>query len=153
MRKPKTAQFNIIKEMKLTRKQAAFVQYALEHPKESFTEAAAQSYNIKGTRHTAEVIASENLRKPEIMAILNNHDAAAQNTLAEGLKAEKNVYRFNSELKGYELVGVEKDHQSRLKAADSILDRIHGKATQRIESHSTGVTLSVDLTQALQDKT
>lgn len=130
--------------MKLTRKQESFVRHLITNPKASATEAASQSYDVK-SREVAATIAKENLRKPQIMAILGKHDVKAQKALVEGLEAERNVYRFNGDSKSYELVGVEKDHQSRLRAADSILDRLHGKATQRIEQHSTSVNLNLSL--------
>lgn len=49
-----------------------------------------------------------------------------------------------------ELVGTDKQDIA-LRASQDILDRTHGKATQRVEQHTTGVTLTIDLTSSLTD--
>lgn len=132
----------------LTRKQAAFVKHLIDNPKHSATEAAAQAYSIRSARHTAEVIAQENLRKPAIMLELAKHSGNAELVLIRAMEAEKKIYKFNPETKSNEYMGSDPDHAIRIKAADSVLDRVHGKATQRTESVSTGVTINIDLTGA-----
>lgn len=114
----------------LTRKQKAFAQHLLNNPKDSATEAAAQAYKITN-RKSAEVIASENLGRPSIQLYLNEHIDKAKNRVVELVDSDK--------------------EDIALRASDSILDRALGKATQRIEQHTTGVTLTIDLTSALGD--
>ena len=126
------------KQVKLTRKQQRFVEFILNNPKASATEAAMQTYNV-ANRDVAKSVAAENLAKPNILAILANHDLQAQKALSEGLKATKGLYHDG------EMVAEEPDHTVRLRAADSILDRLHGKATQRIEQHTSVVTLNLSL--------
>jgi hypothetical protein len=135
----------------LTRKQSAFVQHLIKNPKDSATEAVAQTYNIRSGRHTAEVIAHENLRKPEIMAELAKYSGSAEMAVIQAMSAEKKNYLFNPETKSYELMDTVADHAIRLRAADSLLDRVHGKATQHVETQSKVVTLNVDLTGMLTD--
>jgi len=125
-------------KQQLTRKQQAFVRYLLANPKASATEAANQTYSV-ANRGVAGTIAVENMQKPAIMAVLEKHDLKAQKVLAEGLQATKGIYANG------EKVDEEIDHQVRLRAADSILDRLHGKATQRVEQHSTSVNLNLSL--------
>lgn len=113
---------------KLSRKQIAFANHLINNPKDSATEAANQTYDVN-SRKSAEVIASENLRKPEIQLYLKEHIDKAK-------------------LKVIELVDSDKDEIA-LKASDSILDRALGKATQRTEVTTQGITLNIDLTSAL----
>lgn len=132
----------------LTRKQQAFVKHLVNNPKDSATEAAAQSYNVK-TRRSAEQIAYENLRKPEIMVVLGKHDINAQKVLAEALQANrKRAEITDRDDKGRPIYAYydEPDHVTRVKAADSILDRLHGKATQRTEVKSQAIQVTIDLT-------
>jgi hypothetical protein len=52
-----------------------------------------------------------------------------------------------------DLLKADKD-EVKLAASKDILDRVHGKATQKIEQSTTGVTLNIDLTglgQAIED--
>jgi hypothetical protein len=121
------------KEKKLTRKQKAFADILLENPKLSATKAALRSYNTTD-RTTASVIATENLAKPSIMKYLNDHASDAENTLLEVMNYSKDSGRENP---SYAAVAVS--------AAKDVLDRVHGKATQKIESHSTSVNLNLSL--------
>jgi hypothetical protein len=57
----------------------------------------------------------------------------------------KRQYGFNPDTKRMELLGEEDDHAIRLRAADSVLDRVYGKATQRLETASTSVSFTIDL--------
>jgi phage terminase small subunit len=118
--------------MKLTRKQKAFADHLINNPKSSATEAAAQAYDIKGKRHTAEVIASDNLRKPEIVSYLSRHSDNIESVLINTV----NDYKDSHEVKERGLA---------INTAMYIHDKIHGKATQRIDSHSTVVEIKLDL--------
>lgn len=111
---------------KLTRKQQAFVRHLLDNPKDSATEAARQAYNVSSD-NSASLIASENLRKPQIMAYLENYSTKAEHTIVKHMVQDK-------------------DKRLSFDAARDILDRLHGKATQRQEVKSTSVTVNVNLT-------
>lgn len=117
--------------MKLTRKQKAFANHLINNPKHSATTAAQNTYNPT-TYESARAIASQNLTNPSIQLYLDEHIDKAK-------------------LKVVELIDSNKDDIA-LRAADSVLDRALGKATQRTEVTTTGITLTVDLTSALADK-
>ena len=110
--------------LKLTRKQKAFADFLKNNPKASATEAAAQTYNVS-TRKSAEVIASENLGKPEIQAYLAKADDHSQMVILQSMYS--------------------KDERLAFDAARDVQDRLHGKATQRVEQHSTSVNLNLSL--------
>jgi len=125
-----TGQFK--KQQKLTRKQKAFVDELVNNPKQSATEAASKVYAVK-ERNTAGVIATENLRKPNIVMALQQHA-----DLAEGV-----------------MIGVMQDwgraerprqREIALNAAFHVHDKIFGKATQKIEQHTEVVRVNINLT-------
>ena len=64
----------------LTRKQQAFVRYLIENPKASATQAVINTYD-KTTYATAGQIASENLRKPQVVSELAKYNNLVENTL------------------------------------------------------------------------
>lgn len=74
--------------------------------------------------------ASQLLKKPEAQVYLQQHVDKATTTVVELLDSQKDDIR--------------------LRSAQDILDRNHGRATQKVEQHSTGITLTIDLTSALQ---
>jgi phage terminase small subunit len=111
--------------MKLTRKQKAFADTLINNPKISATQAAAQTYNTT-TRGSAAITAHENLLKPNVQLYLSAHIDKAKNRIVTLVDSDK--------------------EEIALRASDSILDRALGKATQRIEQHSTSVNLNLDLT-------
>lgn len=84
---------------KLTIKQQRFVKEIVKSG--NGTQAALKAYNIKSDIHTAESMASENMRKPEIVQAINEvfkkEDMnvewvlKGQKKLAEGNKVENNV--------------------------------------------------------------
>lgn len=117
---------------KLTKKQANFVKELLSDSKVSATEAAIRSYNVS-KREVASAIATENLRKPLVMQHLQANASRAEEKIVSLLEADK--------------------QEVQIQAAKDILDRVHGKATQRIEQTTTGVTLTIDLTSALATDT
>lgn len=93
---------------------------------------AAQAYrdvhpNIKAD--IAKVNAAQLMAKPEAQIYLNEHIDKAKQTIVSLMDSDKDDIR--------------------LRSATDVLDRTQGKATQRIEQHTTGVTLSIDLTSAL----
>lgn len=106
----------------LTRKQQAFVDYWLSHPKASGTEAALATYGTDSPVVAAS-IAYENFRKPQILAQLRSFGE-----LAEGM-----------------IVGVIRDwgqsesprkREIALNAAKYGHDKIHGKATAKLDQQS-----------------
>lgn len=125
----KTAQ---ITNKPLTRKQSAFVKHLIEHPKDSGTEAVMQTYDVK-SRQTAESIAYENLRKPQIVTELAKYNNLVENTLINTI----NDYSTSDKL-GQRTLAVD--------TAKYIHDKIHGKATQKIEQQSTKLVINIDLT-------
>ncbi len=94
---------------------------------------ATQAYlevHPNSSRAVAAINAHTLLKKPEAQIYLQQHIDKAQETIVELMTTS------------------EKD-DIRLRAATDVLDRSHGKATQRIEQQTTGVTLTIDLTSAL----
>lgn len=75
---------------------------------------------------TARANSYELLKKPEAQIYLQTHINRAKETVVQLLDSEKDDIK--------------------LRAADSILDRSMGKAIQRSEVNTTGVTLNIDLT-------
>lgn len=120
------------KPRKLTRKQKAFVDELLADKKKSATQAVIDAgYDIKN-RGTAEVIAYENLRKPQILAYMSEKAPMAEQKILELVHSDK--------------------EEIALRASQDVLDRIHGKAVQRQEVQSVGVTLNIDLTGTSQQE-
>jgi len=118
---------------KLTRKQEAFVKELITNPKQSATKAVEKTYNVNSNA-VARAVASENLTKPNVLAHLQANSERAEQVIVDLLKADKD--------------------EVKLAASKDILDRVHGKATQKIEQSTTGVTLNIDLTglgKALED--
>src|SRR5574337_2159053 len=125
--------------MKITRKQKKFADELIKNPKISATEAANRAYNV-ATRRTAEVIASENLRKPEIMLYLENHADKALLHLLE-IDGYSREYGKSGTREGSNYASVATSINR------DILDRTLGKPKQSIEQHTTTVNLNLDLTK------
>lgn len=121
----------LIKQPKLTRKQAVFVQHVVEHPKEPYTEAAIVAYKTED-RNVARSIATENMSKPAIQSALAQYSDLVEDTLSTTVrdwgKADNTRKREIAQ-----------------NAAMYIHDKVHGKATQRIEQTSTTVSITIDL--------
>lgn len=98
--------------------------------KERNATKAYKEVHPNASNMTATVNAHQLLKKPEAQIYLKQHIDKAQETIVDLM------------------VNSEKD-DIRLRAATDVLDRSHGKATQRIEQSTTGVTLNIDLTSAL----
>jgi hypothetical protein len=131
----------------LTRKQAAFVKHLIDNPKASASEAARQTYGKPGkpvTELAARAIASENLTKPNIKLELAKHSGSAESTLLEVMEYSKTLGKTGTGA-GAAYAG------TAIAAAKDILDRVHGKATQRTETVNTTVTLSLSLTEVVGD--
>ncbi len=122
----------------LTSKQAAFVKHLVNNPKDSATEAAAQTYRTSN-RMVAKSIATENLSKPAIQTELAKYNDLVENSLINTINDWQ-----SSDKVGERALAMEQ--------ARFVHDKIHGKATQRAELHATGITLNIDLTSALMDE-
>lgn len=123
----------------LTRKENNFVRHIVENPRLSATSAVQSTYNAK-TYNTAKHMASEIMAKPHIQAELAKYDGEAQVTVYEVMKYSKEYGREGGK-EGASYAGVA------LSAANSLLDRIHGKATQRTENLNVAVELNVNLAE------
>lgn len=115
---------------KLTRKQAVFVRELIDNPKQSNTKAAMVAYNTN--QKIARTIAAENMAKPSIRSHLENAVELVEDTLITTVRdwgRSDNTRR----------------REISQNAAMWIHDKVHGKATQRIESQSTSINLTIDL--------
>lgn len=124
------------KDRPLTPKQKAFVQELLDNPKQSATQAALKTYGKPDkpiNYNTARSLASENLAKPAIQTKLAQYNDMVESTLLQ------TVQEWGSH---------ERPRQREIaqNAAMYIHDKVHGKATQKVETRSEQVTISIDLT-------
>lgn len=120
----------------LTRKQEAFVREIVNNPKISATQAAVETYGKPGqtiSRGTAEQIAFDNLRNPRIVSELSKYNNLVENTLINTIQE----YSISDKL-GERTLAVD--------TAKYVHDKINGKATQRLETASTSVQISINLT-------
>ena len=97
--------------------------------KRNATQAYKQTHP-NASNKVATIEATKLLAKPEAQIYLQEHVNRAKTTVVELLNSEKDDIR--------------------LRSATEILDRNLGKSTQRIEQHTTGITLNIDLSSALQ---
>ena len=121
----------------LTRKQQAFVKHLIEHPKESATKAVQATYSDT-TYRTARQIATENLAKPSIISELSKYNNLVENTLIN------TIDQWGDHDKP-------RQREIAQQAAMYVHDKIHGKAKQSVDVHSTSVTFNIDLTQAPEE--
>lgn len=117
---------------RLTRKQAAFVQQIIDNPKRSATEAASKVYDV-ATRRSAEVIASENLRKPEIIMALGEHSALFESAIV-------------GTVRDWQDSPTPRKREIALDAAKFGHDKIFGKATVKVEQQTQIVQIAINLT-------
>lgn len=125
---------------KLTRKENMFIKHIVNNPKDSATEAAMQSYKTDNRLNAAN-IAVQLQKKPKIMAELAKYSTDAEGNLVKLAKATTD-FALEGGKEGAAYAGVAE------RVNNSILDRLHGKATQRVEANSIAVTLNVDLSAA-----
>lgn len=90
------------------------------------------------TRTTAQSNVSQLLAKPAAQLYLQEHKKEAEETVVEVMQ---NARKQTGNVAFQRLAS---DN------ANSIIDRLDGKATQRVEQTTTGVQLVIDLTSALQ---
>lgn len=129
----------------LTRKHKAFTKEYGANPKISATEAVRRTYNVTSD-HSAEQIAHELLRKPEIRTELAKYESKAENNLM--ILADKSTeLAMTGTREGASYAAVSE------RVNNSIIDRLRGKSTIRTEIQSQAVTLNIDLTGAVEDTT
>lgn len=124
---------NKLADKPLTRKEQSFVKQLLDNPKLSATKAVLQSdYDVK-SYGSARAIASENLAKPHIISRLGQASDIVESALVNTVK---------------DWGGSDKprEREIALDSAKFIHDKVHGKATQRVEQTTTGVSLVINLT-------
>ena len=116
---------------KLTRKQAMFVKELIENPKQSATKAVLKTYNVSNDVVAASV-ASENLRKPQIISHLHNAselvEQALEGTVRDWAREENASKRALA-----------------MDTAKFIHDKVHGKATQKIQTENSNVNIVISL--------
>lgn len=78
---------------------------------------------------TAKVNASKLLAKPEAQIYLKAHTDKAKARVVELIDSDR--------------------QDIALRASEAVLDRELGRPIQRVQTHSTGITLSIDLTSSL----
>lgn len=124
---------------KLTKKTNSFIKQIVDNPKISATQAMVQSdFDIK-SRDTARMMASEYLAKPNVLTELSKYSLDSELTLIKLMNTSSKFSETGTkEGASYATVA--------LNTANSILDRLHGKATQTVSTSSTAVTLNIDLT-------
>jgi phage terminase small subunit len=124
----------------MTGKQKAMITERLKDKTASNAEIIKRAgYRVNGVQ-TASQIYLENMKKPEIASKLND----VVEEMEEVLTTTVRRYRNSDKLPEVILAN---DN------AKWIHDKVAGKATQRIEQTTTGVTLTIDLTSALADTT
>lgn len=131
---------------RLTGKQRQFVQAIVKNPSQPAYKAVQEAgYNAKDM-NVASSIAVENLQKPAILAELAKYDETAQNTVIE-------VMNYSKELGKSGTTAGASYASTAVQSANSLLDRIHGKSTQRTEVTSKAVVLNINLSDVTDTNT
>lgn len=124
--------------VKLTRKQKAFADELINNPKQSATKAVLKTYNVTKAS-TAGVVANENLKKPSIIKYLELHSDKAEEAI---------ITVLNNAISQTDSVGWQRLAKD---TADSILDRVHGKATQKTETNTQNLNINVEASKELDE--
>ena len=129
------------KDRPLTYKQKEFVRELIDNPKQSATQAALKAYSSgdkQPTYQSARVIAHENLTKPNIISKLAQYsdqvESAIMNTMLDWKDEDSPRKR-----------------EIAMDMAKYTHDKIHGKATQRIEQKTEAVVISIDLSTGVNE--
>lgn len=122
----------------LTPKQASYVSAVVDKGM-SKVDAYIQAYDHTGTRKTAHEEASRTARVPQVKLQLDKYSSLAESTMITVMEDSARYAKTGTkEGAAYASVAVS--------AAKDVLDRVHGKATQRVETTSKAVILNIDLT-------
>lgn len=126
----------------LTRKETAYIKYLNDNPTASKRQAVKAVYDIAPTAstNTADKMIAKIEKRPSVLAILNAHASRAEELLQE-LTETSMEYARGGGKDGASYAGVAE------KALNSVLDRVHGKATQTVDMNVQAVNLNIDLTQ------
>lgn len=127
---------------KPTRKETAFARYLVDNPTSTITEAYRAVYNWNGSHEGAMHEASQTHQKPTVKLELAKYSSQAESVVVEVMNNSNEFSRGGGHV-GAAYAG------TALAAARDVLDRVHGKATQRVEQHTTAVTLNIDLTDTV----
>lgn len=123
---------------RLTRKQQLFVKTAIENPKASGADIARAISDKPISDSHATTLAHRMLTNGDVQLELSKYSNHAENVLIE-------VMNYSAEL-GKQGTAAGASYASVASSnAKDVLDRVHGKATQKIESKNTTVTLTLDL--------
>lgn len=126
----------------LTGKERAYVQYRVENPTSTKAGAVRAVYDVSEDtkKKTLENMATVIEKRPAVLAVLNKHAIEAEETLADVMKYSR-IHGSSGSKEGASYAQVAE------RTANSILDRLHGKAMQQIQMNSTSVNINVDLSQ------
>lgn len=116
---------------KLTPKQRVFVQHLLDNPTASYTAAARVAYPNQ-TPATQYQQAHDNMKKPNIIMALGKANDIVESTLMNTVKEWGNHEK-------------PRQREIAVDTAKYIHDKIHGKATQKVEQRTEAVTVNIDL--------
>ena len=119
------------KTSKMKRRTKAFADKLISEPKISATQAYLDTHETDNPRSAA-VRASELLTKSNVQLYMDSHIDNAKSRIAS-------------------LVDDAEKDDIKLRAAQDILDRTHGKAVQRSEVQMTGVVIGIDLTDSSEE--
>lgn len=124
----------------LSKKNKEMVRLYATNPDMSKTEAYKLTHEVAPTTKLTSVYqqAAHTFKNPLVKTELDKYNDMIENTLVNTVQDW----------------GTEENASKRGIAIDTakyIHDKIHGKATQRVEQHTTGVTLTIDLTSSLSD--
>lgn len=114
------------------------MKHLIDNPKASATAAAKATYNVT-TDLSARQQAHDNLTKPNVVLELAKYSSKAESVILEVMDYSKELGKTGN------TAGAAYASVASANARD-ILDRVHGKATQRVEQHITSVTIGIDLT-------
>jgi len=103
--------------------------------------AVRQAYDVKDdvSVKTLDNMAQRIEKRPEVLAVLQANELVAQEVVADVMNYSRELGKSGSKEGGqYARVALD--------GANSLLDRIHGKAKQSIDVQSTSVNINIDLT-------
>ena len=120
----------------LTSKQKAFIKHLIDNPKATKTQAYIASYNHNGTIKTAHEQASITASKPQVKQALEQNSHLFESTVVQTVKDWGNSDNT-------------RQRELALQASYWGHDKVHGKATNRVESVQSGIQISIDLTSML----
>lgn len=120
----------------LTRKELEVIKTYVNNPKLSKTDAYKAVFNSSTSKQSSlHSQASQLFRKPTVQSSLANYTALIEETL---IGTVEDWGRHEKP----------RQREIAIDTAKFVHDKIHGRATQRIEQQSTGITFKIDLTSS-----